>query len=238
MPENITAARRSAFDWESLQAQRAERGQAEESLDSLSAELDAVQIEWQEGAESISAQRHDAIEYFHTLIEGHLQSLGMQDARLQVLLTPAEGMNPTGLESVEFLISTNKGQPFGPSRSLQARLSRISLAIKLPALAMRPLEPLYLMKSTLASVAALQNGWSAFGHTGPTSPNPLCDPSWPSGCSSRSSSQGNKIGRPCFDIYHDAWRRHEGGRNCANDRRRDYDQRESSTCRGTVKRAF
>ena len=122
--------------WESLQAQRAELGQAEESLDSLSAELDAVQFEWQEGAESISAQRHEAIESFHTLIEGHLQSLGMQDARLKVLLTPSEGMNPTGLESVEFLISTNKGQPFGPIQKIASggELSRISLAIQVASI--------------------------------------------------------------------------------------------------------
>ena len=104
--------------WEALQAQRAKLGQAEESLDSLTAELDAVQAEWQKVAESVSAQRHEATQSFQTLIEGHLQSLGMQEARLQVLLTASEGMNPAGLESVEFEISTNKGQPFGPIQKI------------------------------------------------------------------------------------------------------------------------
>jgi len=122
--------------WEALQAQRAELGQAEESLDSLTAELDAVQAEWQKIAESVSAQRHEATQSFQTLIEGHLQSLGMQEARLQVLLTASEGINPAGLESVEFEISTNKGQPFGPIQKIASggELSRISLAIQVASL--------------------------------------------------------------------------------------------------------
>ena len=45
-------------------------------------------------------------------------------------------MNPTGLESVEFLISTNKGQPFGPIQKIASggELSRISLAIQVASI--------------------------------------------------------------------------------------------------------
>ena len=118
--------------WESLRTQRAELVQADESLDSLSAELANVQLEWQTLANSISAKRRETTHSFETLINGHLRSLGMQEARLQVLLTPLEEMNPTGLETLEFHISTNKGQPFGPIHKIASggELSRISLAIQ------------------------------------------------------------------------------------------------------------
>ena len=45
-------------------------------------------------------------------------------------------MNPTGLESLEFQISTNKGQPFGPIHKIASggELSRISLAIQVASI--------------------------------------------------------------------------------------------------------
>ena len=118
--------------WESLREQRAKLSRADESLDSLSAELATAQLEWQQLAKSVSAQRREMTHSFETLIDGHLGSLGMQEARLQVLLTPLEGMNPIGLESLEFQISTNKGQPFGSIHKIASggELSRISLAIQ------------------------------------------------------------------------------------------------------------
>ena len=118
--------------WESLRTQRAELVQADESLDSLSAELANLQLEWQTLANSISAKRRETTLSFETLINGHLRSLGMQEARLQVLLAPLEEMNPTGLETLEFQISTNKGQPFGAIHKIASggELSRISLAIQ------------------------------------------------------------------------------------------------------------
>ena len=118
--------------WESLRTQRAELVQADESLDSLSAELANIQLEWQTLANSISAKRRETTHSFETLINGHLRALGMQEARLQVLLAPLEEMSPTGLETLEFQISTNKGQPFGPIHKIASggELSRISLAIQ------------------------------------------------------------------------------------------------------------
>ena len=118
--------------WESLRTQRTELVQADESLDSLSAELANIQLEWQTLANSISAKRRETTHSFETLINGHLRALGMQEARLQVLLAPLEEMSPTGLETLEFQISTNKGQPFGPIHKIASggELSRISLAIQ------------------------------------------------------------------------------------------------------------
>ncbi len=58
----------------------------------------------------------------------------MPAANLDVQLTPfnTDHLSPNGLEEIEFLISTNKGQPAGPLHKIASggELSRISLAIQ------------------------------------------------------------------------------------------------------------
>jgi DNA repair protein RecN (Recombination protein N) len=67
-------------------------------------------------------------------INRQLAELGMASARLEVAITPleVESLNPNGMESIEFLVSTNPGQPAKPLIKIASggELSRISLAIQ------------------------------------------------------------------------------------------------------------
>src|SRR5690606_40556241 len=60
--------------------------------------------------------------------------LGMANARLQVEISPLsrDALSPQGLETVEFLVSPNPGQPAKPLVRIASggELSRISLAIQ------------------------------------------------------------------------------------------------------------
>lgn len=71
------------------------------------------------------------------LVEKQLQALGMADAAMEVSFEPVTGDDDaaggaSGLESVEFMIRTNPGQPARPLRKIASggELSRVMLAIK------------------------------------------------------------------------------------------------------------
>lgn len=85
-------------------------------------------------ASQVSKQRSLAAKKLATQINKQLMSLEMTDARLKIALTPVPASNPTshGLESVEFLVRTNPGQPARALAKIASggELSRISLAIQ------------------------------------------------------------------------------------------------------------
>ena len=81
-----------------------------------------------------SRQRKTAARKLSKLINVQLTALGMPHASLEVRLCPDNGDIPrsNGLESVEFLVTTNPGQPTQPLIRIASggELSRISLAIQ------------------------------------------------------------------------------------------------------------
>jgi len=89
---------------------------------------------WQEAAAKLTAARRKAAKKLGPEVSRLIGDLGMPDGRLEVTLTPkADGeVSAHGAEDVEFLVTTNSGQP---PRSLGrvasgGELSRISLAIQ------------------------------------------------------------------------------------------------------------
>lgn len=102
-------------------------------LDMLAQQVADAERQFRELAETLSAQRQKAGLKLAKQVNAQLQSLAMENARLLVSLIPlTEKPGLHGLEEVEFLISTNPGQP---PRSLGkvasgGELSRISLAIQ------------------------------------------------------------------------------------------------------------
>lgn len=64
-------------------------------------------------------------------VSADLRELNMQDASLQVRFTESEP-SPLGTDKIEFLISTNKGEPFGPLAQIASggELSRVMLVLK------------------------------------------------------------------------------------------------------------
>jgi DNA repair protein RecN (Recombination protein N) len=102
-------------------------------LDMLAQQVTEAERQFRDLAEKLSAQRQKAGLKLAKQVNAQLQGLAMENARLLVSLIPLidkPGLH--GLEEVEFLISTNPGQP---PRSLGkvasgGELSRISLAIQ------------------------------------------------------------------------------------------------------------
>jgi DNA repair protein RecN (Recombination protein N) len=98
---------------------------------------DEVESAWQsylKTAAELSLARQQQAEHLDRLVDAQLHALGMPAARFSACLTPldTERYSASGLEEVEFLISTNEGQPARALAKVASggELSRISLAIQ------------------------------------------------------------------------------------------------------------
>lgn len=85
-------------------------------------------------AKRLTAARAKAADRLQQQINEQLAELGMPDARLEIAFHPhdQEALHAGGHETVEFLVSTNPGQPARPLIKIASggELSRISLAIQ------------------------------------------------------------------------------------------------------------
>jgi DNA repair protein RecN (Recombination protein N) len=117
-----------------LGEQLAAASQSTETLDHLQQQTRTLQQSWLELARELSRQRQQAAKKLTKAVNEQLGSLGMADAKLSIELQHTESNKPQphGLEHVEFLISTNPGQPAKPLARIASggELSRVSLAIQ------------------------------------------------------------------------------------------------------------
>lgn len=106
----------------------------DEAIERLGEELAAYARHYEEKATDLSRIRQAAAGELSLAVEAEIQRLGMPGGRFSVTLKPvAEGdYPPYGFEQVEFLVSTNPGQPLRPLAKVASggELSRISLAIQ------------------------------------------------------------------------------------------------------------
>lgn len=105
----------------------------EGNLEQLEIETRQAQDAYLEGAQKLSQARQQSAEQLQQQINGQLQLLSMKNALFNIAITSnPDKATATGIDDIEFLISTNPGQP---PRSLAkvasgGELSRISLAIQ------------------------------------------------------------------------------------------------------------
>lgn len=103
-------------------------------LEKLADENVRLKERYEKVAAKISKERIKAAKSLEASVNRQLKKLGMQQAQFFVTLTPIEYQKPnaTGLEIIEFLVTTNSGQPPGPLNKIASggELSRISLAIQ------------------------------------------------------------------------------------------------------------
>ncbi len=106
----------------------------EDELDRLQANEQLLTEQYLTLARELSEQRLAGASELTSKVNEQLNQLGMPHATLEVKLTTSEGERPSpnGLESTEFLVCTNPGQPPQPLLKIASggELSRISLAIQ------------------------------------------------------------------------------------------------------------
>lgn len=107
---------------------------SDQALEALHQETEQARQAFLHSAERLSKARHKAALSLKNEVNKQLHSLGMTAAELSLSLTPyaKDQLNAHGLEEVEFLITTNAGQPPRPLNKIASggELSRISLAIQ------------------------------------------------------------------------------------------------------------
>lgn len=124
LPELVTNLRE--------QLSRFENSDAE--LEKLAKNDRLLREQYLQMATDVSKQRQKGATLLGNAVNEKLHQLGMPHAELQVALNRQEGNKPSlqGLEQVEFLVSTNPGQPPAALSKIASggELSRISLAIQ------------------------------------------------------------------------------------------------------------
>ncbi len=104
----------------------------EESIDVLTQQTARLAETYQTQAESLSTKRRAAAERLNQAITAQLKTLHMPSVTFCTELTPTTKFSVHGLETTEFLVSMNPGQPAKPLVKVASggELSRISLAIQ------------------------------------------------------------------------------------------------------------
>lgn len=107
---------------------------SDQALDELQAETETALQAFLESARKLSDERNRSAVKLSKEVNKQLHSLGMTAATLAVETRTYENnqFSAHGLEEVEFMISTNEGQPHRPLNKIASggELSRISLAIQ------------------------------------------------------------------------------------------------------------
>ncbi len=106
-------------------------GDLSSDIEELTAERDRILHEVSEKAKALSRLRESTAEKFTEQVEAELSFLNMPDVRISADIKHGK-LTEKGLDSVEFLISTNKGEEMRPMSRIASggELSRIMLALK------------------------------------------------------------------------------------------------------------
>lgn len=105
----------------------------EEYLSNLKADLDKAFSSYKESALKLSSLRKSAAKELSKLLSGELMNLNFLDSRFEVNFdTNEELVSENGFDNIDFLISTNPGEPLKPMKNVSSggELSRIMLAMK------------------------------------------------------------------------------------------------------------
>ena len=106
----------------------------EAGIAALEAAERAAGAAYRAGAEALSAARSAAAVRLDAAVAGELAPLKLDAAQFRTSVTPLpeDRWGPTGMDAVEFLISTNPGAPFAPLAKIASggELSRFILALK------------------------------------------------------------------------------------------------------------
>ena len=105
---------------------------ADELTEELKARMKEKLRELKSAGDALSAKRRAAAAELGGRIEAALRELDMEKARFSILVEQTKAFEPCGIDRVEFMISTNPGEPLKPLVKIASggELSRVMLAIK------------------------------------------------------------------------------------------------------------
>ncbi len=110
--------------------------EAESTLAHLEARQQAVLTDYQPHAKALSQARHKAARALGSTVTELMKGLGMPGGQFTVAVQADEAIiDPQGMDTIEFLVSANPGQPPKPIAKVASggELSRISLAVQVAA---------------------------------------------------------------------------------------------------------
>lgn len=115
-----------------IQASLAGLMQSGESLEQLKHNIDQAWSEFNQAAEALTASRQKAASQLSQTVTETMQTLGMENGQFAIDVLPADKATRLGLDSTQFKVTANKGQPLQPLAKVASggELSRISLAIQ------------------------------------------------------------------------------------------------------------
>lgn len=117
-----------------IEGEFAQLDNMDERIEQLAKQADQHKQTYLASAQKLSVKRRSTCKKLDSQIAGHLQALGMDNCLFITQLSAVETDTLTahGLESIEFLVSTNPGQSPRPLSKIASggELSRISLAIQ------------------------------------------------------------------------------------------------------------
>lgn len=117
-----------------LSAQLATLTGNDKRLVQLAADIEQAELHYMAQADQLSQQRRQAADALSKLVSKSMHELSMANARFEILLTnlAAGHASASGIDAVEFQVSTNPGQPLQAMHKVASggELSRISLAIQ------------------------------------------------------------------------------------------------------------
>ncbi len=115
-----------------FEAERDRLEHSETRLEELQQAVRDARATYQSGADRLSEQRMAAARELSERVSAALAGLGMPGGRFGIVLEWLDKPTPAGLETVEFQVSANPGQPLRPLAKVASggELSRISLAIQ------------------------------------------------------------------------------------------------------------
>ncbi len=98
----------------------------------LGERLALAKAKWRKEALALSEARKEVFEGLKAALEAELHQLGMQSARFSAVFSESERITRNGRDSIEFLLSTNKGEALKPLHKVASggEMSRIMLALK------------------------------------------------------------------------------------------------------------
>jgi DNA repair protein RecN (Recombination protein N) len=127
-----------------LQTQLDAFGDLSEEIEKLEKALVTQEVDLRKKANELSTKRKFVTPQFEAQVEGMLQQLSMENAKLQVQVSDLNELTINGLDNVEFLFAANKGSRMQSIKDVASggELSRLALCTKSLVAAAIPLPTL------------------------------------------------------------------------------------------------